>query len=148
MISVGFLQGLSIGFLTIPINIITFATLPATLRTEAAGVYSLNLGSAIGISVTGALPQTNTQVNHAILAEEVTPFNRALQARPAARFWHPGSIEGTAMLNQEVTRQAHIIAYIDDFKLMLILAIVVLPLVLLTRPPPSVAKPTSTHSND
>ena len=28
------------------------------------------------------------------------------------------------MLNQEVTRQAHIIAYIDDFKLMLILAMV------------------------
>ena len=34
MISVGFLQGLSIGFLTIPINIITFATLPPELRIE------------------------------------------------------------------------------------------------------------------
>jgi MFS transporter, DHA2 family, multidrug resistance protein len=143
MISVGFLQGLSIGFLTIPINIITFATLPSELRIEAAGVYSLmrNLGSAIGISVTGALLAMNTQINHANIAAGVTPFNRALQAGAAARFWNAGSIQGATMFNHEITRQAQIIAYIDDFKLMLILAVVVLPLLLLTRPPPA-AKPT------
>ena len=137
MIEVGFVQGISIGFLTIPINLITFATLPVSLRTEAAGVYSLmrNLGSAIGISVTGALLVTNTQVNHALIAGEVTPFNRALQSGMVARLWNPGSAQGTAMLDEAVTRQAHIIAYIDDFKLMLVLAIAVLPLVLLTRPP-------------
>ncbi len=94
-----------------------------------------NLGSAIGISVTGALLETNTQVNHAIIAGEVTPFNRALQTGAASRFWNPGSIHGATMLNQEITRQSQIIAYIDDFKLMLVLAIVVLPLLLLTRPP-------------
>ena len=77
--------------MTIPINIITFATLPAAMRTEATGIYSLmrNLGSAIGISVTGALLATNTQVNHAIIAADVTPFNRALQSGAAARFWNP-----------------------------------------------------------
>jgi DHA2 family multidrug resistance protein len=138
MISVGFVQGVSLGFLTIPINIITFATLPVELRIEAAGIYSLmrNLGSAIGISVTGALLEMNTQVNHAIIAGGITPFTRALQSGAPSRFWSPNSIHGTAMLNQEITRQAQIIAYIDDFKLMLILAIVVLPLLLLTRPPP------------
>ena len=139
MISVGFLQGLSIGFLTIPINIITFATLPSELRIEAAGIYSLmrNLGSAIGISVTGALLETNTQINHALIADAVTPFNRALQTGAALRFWNPGSPRGGEMLNHEITRQAQIIAYMDDFKLMLVLAIIVLPLLLLTRPPPS-----------
>ncbi len=39
------------------------------------------------------------------------------------------------MLNGEVTRQAQIIAYIDDFKLMLVLAILVLPLLLFVRTP-------------
>jgi DHA2 family multidrug resistance protein len=38
------------------------------------------------------------------------------------------------MLNGEITRQSQIIAYVDDFKLMLVLAIVTMPLVLLTRP--------------
>ena len=139
MIGAGFLQGVSIGFLTIPINIITFGTLPAQLRTEATGVYSLmrNLGSAIGISITGALLEINTQVNHALIAAGVTPFNRPLQTSAAARFWDPGSLHGAALLNEEITRQARIIAYIDDFKLMLVLSIVVLPLLLLTRASPS-----------
>jgi MFS transporter, DHA2 family, multidrug resistance protein len=139
VVTVGFVQGLSIGFLAIPINIIAFATLPSAIRTEAASIYSLmrNLGSAIGISITGALLQINTQVNHALIAADVNPFNRALEAGAAARWWNPGSTHGLAMLNQEVTRQAAIIAYVDDFKLMLVLAIIVTPLLLLTRGSPA-----------
>jgi DHA2 family multidrug resistance protein len=137
VIETGFIQGVSLGFITIPINIITFATLPAALRTEGTGIYSLvrNLGSAIGISVTGALLQINTQVNHALLAGDATPFNRSLQAGAASRLWDLGSAHGAALLNMEITRQARIIAYIDDFKLMFVLAIAALPLLLLTRPP-------------
>ncbi|HEX2941098.1 MAG TPA: DHA2 family efflux MFS transporter permease subunit [Rhodopila sp.] len=143
MISVGFLQGLSLGFLTIPINIITFATLPSEMRTEAAGIYSLmrNLGSAIGISVTGALLELNTQINHALIAGDVTPFDRALHIGAVARFWNPATRHGAALLNQQVTRQAEIIAYIDDFKLMFVLAIAVVPLLLLTRPARPAPKP-------
>ena len=48
-----------------------------------------NLGSAIGISITGALLQTNTQVNHAIIAADVSPFNRALQAGAAVTLLEP-----------------------------------------------------------
>jgi DHA2 family multidrug resistance protein len=135
VIYVGFVQGISVGFLTIPINIISFATLPSALRTEATSIYSLmrNLGSAIGISITGALLQTNTQVNHEMIAGEVSPFNRALHAGAASRLWDLGSMRGMALLDQEVTRQARIIAYIDDFKLMLVLAVIVLPLLLAVR---------------
>ncbi|MFL5286605.1 MAG: DHA2 family efflux MFS transporter permease subunit, partial [Rhodopila sp.] len=93
VVGIGFIQGISLGFITIPINIITFATLPAELRTEGAGVYSLvrNLGSAIGISITGALLSINTQVNHAIIASDVTPFDRAFQSGPVSRIWHLGT---------------------------------------------------------
>ena len=93
-----------------------------------------NLGSAIGISVTGALlADQHTGQSRAHRRRAVTPFNRALQTGRPPQFWNPGSIAGAAMLNQEITRQAQIIAYIDDFKLMLVLAIVTAPLVLLTR---------------
>ena len=87
MIGVGFLQGLSIGFLTIPINLITFATLPPEVRTEATGIYSLmrNLGSAIGISITGALLEINTQVNHALIAGDVSPVQSRLAGRGSRR---------------------------------------------------------------
>ena len=40
---------------------------------------------------------------------------------------------GRAALNAEVTKQATIVAYADDFKLMLIVALVALPLVLLLK---------------
>jgi DHA2 family multidrug resistance protein len=136
VIVAGFIQGVSIGFVFVPLSAVTFATLPSELRTQATGVYSLvrNLGSAIGISVTGALLQSNTQINHALIADLVTPFNRPLLDPAVLRFWNPEHLRGAAMLNAEVTRQASTIAYIDDFKLMLVLALCSLPLVLLIRP--------------
>jgi MFS transporter, DHA2 family, multidrug resistance protein len=136
IISIGFIQGISVGLVFVPLSTIVFATLPQQLRTEASGVYSLmrSLGSAIGISVTGALLQTNTQINHAFIAGVVTPFNRSLQTGAASRFWNPDLTHGAATLNEEITRQANIIGYVDDFKLMLILSIMALPLVLLIRP--------------
>jgi DHA2 family multidrug resistance protein len=137
VITVGFIQGLSIGFVFVPLSTVTFATLPSELRTQATSIFSLmrNIGSAIGISVTGALLQRNTRVNHQLIAEAVTPFNRALASGPASGFWDLRSLHGTAALNEQVTRQASTIAYIDDFKLMLILALAAMPLVLLIRPP-------------
>jgi DHA2 family multidrug resistance protein len=77
---------------------------------------------------------SNTQVNHAQIADGVTPFNRSLWSGAVAHFWDPGQLRGAAMLNDVITRQANAIAYTDDFKLMLILALCSLPLVLLIRP--------------
>jgi DHA2 family multidrug resistance protein len=136
IVVVGFIQGLSVGFIFIPLSTTSFATLPAELRIEATGIYSLmrNLGSAIGIAVTGALLETNTQLNHAFIAGAVTPFNRVLQSGAPASLWNPGSLGGAAALDGVITRQANVIAYADDFKLMLILSVVVMPLVLLIRP--------------
>jgi MFS transporter, DHA2 family, multidrug resistance protein len=137
IVSTGFIQGVSIGFVFVPLSTVTFATLPSELRTQATGIYSLmrNIGSAIGISVTGSLLQSNTQINHQLIGEEVTSFNRSLSAGAAAQYWAPETLHGAAALNVEVTRQASTIAYIDDFKLMLILALAAVPLILLIRSP-------------
>ena len=137
----GFLQGVSVGFVFVALSTVTFATLPPELRTQGTSIYSLmrNLGSAIGISVTGALLIRNTQVNHASIAALVTPFNRALQTGAPRQFWNPVQRHGAAALNAVVTRQATTIAYIDDFKLMMILAMIATPLVFLIRKPPAVA---------
>jgi DHA2 family multidrug resistance protein len=42
---------------------------------------------------------------------------------------------GLAALNAEATRQAAMVAYIDDFKLMMMIVVVGLPLLLLLRKP-------------
>jgi DHA2 family multidrug resistance protein len=48
--------------------------------------------------------------------------------------------EHLAQLNALVTQQAAMIAYNNDFKLMLILTVVAIPLVALLRAPPRVAR--------
>jgi MFS transporter, DHA2 family, multidrug resistance protein len=132
----GIIQGFSVGLVFMPLSTVIYTTLPLELRVEAAGVFSLvrNMGSAIGISVTGALLTANTQVNHAIIGAVVTPFNHALQAAGAAKFWNPLDPAGAAALDNVITRQAQIISYGNDFKLMLVLSILVMPTILLLRP--------------
>jgi DHA2 family multidrug resistance protein len=136
IVAVGMLQGFSIGLVFTPLSTIVYATLPLELRAEAAGVYSLvrNLGSAIGISVTGALLQTYVQINHETIAQFITPFNHALQSGLIGQFWNPASAAGAAALDGEVTRQATIIAYENDYKLLMVLTLAVMPLALLIRP--------------
>ncbi|MDD2705562.1 MAG: DHA2 family efflux MFS transporter permease subunit [Acidocella sp.] len=136
VVTTGFIQGIGISCLSVPLTTVTFSTLLPSLRTEATGVYSLmrNLGSSIGISVTGALLVRNTQINHAILSANITPFNRLLQDGRMPRYWAPETAHGAALLNQEITRQASVISYRDDFVLMLILTLLSLPLVLLISP--------------
>ena len=54
--------------------------------------------------------------------------------RPAAPYDF-STPQGLAALDASVTRQAQMIAYNNDFKLLLILSLAILPLVLLLRPP-------------
>jgi DHA2 family multidrug resistance protein len=131
ILSAGFVQGFSLGIVYVPMATITFLTLAPEMRTEAAGVYAMirNLGSAIGISVTGALLVSNTQINHEFIAAAITPFNHLLSGGA----WNPASLSGAAALNAQVTRQANMIAYLDDFRLMLVLTLLEIPLVFLIR---------------
>jgi DHA2 family multidrug resistance protein len=130
----GFVQGMGIGLIVIPLSILSFATLPSEYRTDGAGLINLsrNMGSSIGIAATAALLTSNTQVSHADLAQHVT-YDR-LPIDPSIV-----SILGTygdgvmAMLNAEVNRQAAFIAYLDDFKLMMIATLLAMPLILFLR---------------
>jgi MFS transporter, DHA2 family, multidrug resistance protein len=137
IVRTGLVQGAGIGFIYVPLSTVAFATLPAERRTEATGLYNLsrNLGSSIGVSVVSGLLVQNTQVNHAAIAQFVTPFNRMFASPAIAHFWNPLIASGRAALDAEVTRQATIIAYIDDYKLMMIIALLAMPLVLLLRRP-------------
>ena len=132
----GIIQGIGVGFIVMPLSAIIYTTLTPDLRVEAAGVFNLmrNLGSALGIAVTSALLQSNTQINHELIGAAVTPFNHALQNGTMGHFWNPALASGAAALDSVITRQANIIAYGDDFKLMLIATLLIMPLVMLLRP--------------
>jgi DHA2 family multidrug resistance protein len=119
----------------VPLSTITFSTLKPQWRTEGTAMFSLmrNLGSSIGISVMVTLLARNTQVNHALLGSHLTPFNSALQA--AGHAWDPGTAAGALALNNEVTRQAATIAYLSDFRMMMWVTLLAIPLIGLLRSP-------------
>ena len=129
------LQGAGLGFVFIPLQVIAFATLDPALRTEGTALLSLvrNVGSAIGISVTGALVTQNEQIEHSVLTSYITPLNRAFQG--AASALSPVTERGAQMLDGIINRQAAIIAYNDDWKLMMLMALPMLLLLLLMRGP-------------
>src|SRR5215471_13384301 len=141
LIRTGIIQGMGLGFMFVPLSTIAFATLPGTLRTQGTAIYSLvrNIGSSIGISLVIFLLTRNTQLVHAELAGHVTPYNDALAGAGPSHFWNMATVAGRAALNAEVTKQASIVAYANDFKLMMIVALVALPLIFLLRR--SAAKP-------
>ena len=133
----GFVQGAGLGFLFVPLTTVTFATLPPQYRADATGLYNLsrNIGSSVGISVVAYLLTRNMQINHATIGAHVTATNHAFDNSTVLHVMSPYTAAGRAVLDQSVQMQAAIISYMDDFKLMMILAIATVPLVLLLRPP-------------
>ena len=132
----GILQGIGIGFCFITLSTIAFGTLSAQFRNEGAAFFNLmrNIGSSIGISVVEALLVTNTQIVHANLAENITPYNLTSPAY-AANNINPNTTSGLLELNEMITNQAAMIAYNNDFKLMMVVAIALMPFVLLLHDP-------------
>jgi DHA2 family multidrug resistance protein len=129
----GIIQGMGIGFIFVALSTVSFATLPAHLRTSGAALATLirNLGSAIGISTVIAFLTSKTTEMHARLAEHITPFNDALHQ--AAPYWDPTSQQGSALLDAMVTQQATVIAYQNDFKLLMIFTLISMPFVLIIK---------------
>jgi DHA2 family multidrug resistance protein len=125
------IQGFGIGLVFVPLSTVAFTTLPQHLRTEGSAILTLvrNIGSSIGISLVIA-QLTNTTIRmHAHLAEYVTPFNNAMQAPPVSSILDMSTAAGRAMMEQLITQQAAIIAYANDFKLLMWLTLATIPLV-------------------
>jgi DHA2 family multidrug resistance protein len=137
----GVVQGVGLGLVFVPLSAATFATLSPQMRAEGTALYSLirNIGSSIGIALVQTLLVRNTQIAHASLGAQVTIANPAVSDPNSV--YNLGSSAGAALLNNEITRQASMIAYVDDYWLMMILTAAVIPMLLLIRPPKANAAP-------
>jgi MFS transporter, DHA2 family, multidrug resistance protein len=133
IITSGFIQGLGIGFTFVPLSTAAFATLAPRLRNQGTPIFSLlrNIGGSVGISIVQALLTRGSAQAHAQLAATVAPGNPGLSALP------PGlgldTLNGLAVLNAEVSRQAALIAYVNDFWIMMVVTVLAIPLLLLIR---------------
>jgi DHA2 family multidrug resistance protein len=129
-------QGFAMGIVFNPLSVQAFATLAPPLRGAGTALLSLfrNIGMAVGVSVTSFSLAQFVQASHADIAGYVTPFNRMLQAGDAAsRFYDPLAGAGAGLLNSVINRQAEIIAYANDYRLMMVATLAPLLLLPLMR---------------
>jgi DHA2 family multidrug resistance protein len=133
IISSGIVQGLGLGLVFVPLSTLAFATLEPRFRTDGASLFSLvrNIGSSLGISIVTAMLARNVGVNRTELVSGLTPFHHSLDSLANLG----GDTLTLTVLNNEVTRQALMIGYVDDFKLMMLVTLAVIPLLLLLRKP-------------
>jgi len=131
----GVLLGFGLGLVFPPLTVLTFATLPPRLRTEGAATNALlrNLGASIGIAVLVSLLASNTQQNRADIVEKFTPFHPGW---PLGRGLPGADPALLAVWDAEINRQAALIGYLNDFRVMMICSLVLIPLLFLMRRPP------------
>jgi DHA2 family multidrug resistance protein len=137
IISTGIVQGIGLGFIFVPLSTIAFATLAVRYRNEGTAMFSLirNLGSSVGISLVMTVLGHQIQSSHAALSENISPFRDALQVPGVPPLWNWSTEVGRIALDAEVTRQAVTIAYLNDFRFMMYLSLLAVPLLLLLRAP-------------
>jgi len=132
----GIVQGLGLGLIFVPLQTLAFETLSSRLRTTGAALLNLsrNIGGSVGISIVGTQLVRMTQVAHADMAAQITqqtiPTANPEILQTIAPVAGPAAL---AYLNGMITKQALFIAYLDDFKLMMLVTFAVLPLLFFMR---------------
>jgi DHA2 family multidrug resistance protein len=140
------LQSFGLAFLFIPINVAAFAYVPREKTNMGTGIINLarNVGASVGIATVTTMLERRTQSHTARLVEHVNPFSpayRKVLAGFSATFSSGGSSaadaasKATGMVYGLVQRQAAMLAFLDNYKLLGVVFLIVLPVMLLLRRP-------------
>ena len=130
----GFLQGIGLGLIFVPLNSLAFATIAPRLRVDATAFFSLirNVGQGIGISLVTVVLAQMISVNSQELGSRMT-----LDYQPVRDI--AGVLQGVPSVLQQlsglVSQQSAMLAYLDDFLLMAIVTLLSAPLVFLLSKP-------------
>lgn len=129
------LQGVASGIIYVQITVLTFSTLPSKFRTEGFAVYHTLFfaGSSVGVACIIFIHTRTAQTSHALLTEFVTPFRDVFRFSFHPEEWDINTLEGLALVHEELTRQATMIAYNNTFFAVAALSFMVIPLAFLFR---------------
>jgi DHA2 family multidrug resistance protein len=146
------LQGAGMVFLFVPLTTTTMAFIPNEKMGMASGLFNLmrNMGGSAGIALVNTMLSRRMQLHHARLVEHINPFDavpqQALHSIPPLLFSRGVPIGSDAqmmygLLQGSLMRQAAMLAFIDNFLMLAILFLVMLPLLLLMRKPRHLSGP-------
>lgn len=141
-----FVQGLGLSLIFVPLTTISMDRIPRERMGNATSLFNLmrNLGGSIGIAMTSTWLYRLSQLHRSVLGAHVTDYNLSAQAMLAAmkaRFIATGADPVTASqrayaaLFGMVQRQATMVSFVELFRFLGIMFIVLLPLVLVMKRP-------------
>ncbi len=133
IVTVSIIQGFGFGLVFVPLSTVAFMTLPNHLRTDGTSMLTLmrNVASSVGISIVIAQLTEGGRRVYAILSEHVNPFNQALQMPDVSGMINLGTDKGRAMADVMVQLQAQIIAFSQDYQLVLFFILASIPLAIM-----------------
>jgi len=140
------LQGLGLAFLFIPINVAAFAYVPKEKTNMGTGIINLarNIGASVGIATVTTLLDRRSQFHMARLTERANELSAAyhntlqgIQFRlvsAGSTAAHAAS-QAHAMVYGNIERQAVMLSFLDDFKMLGLTFLAVIPILVLMRKP-------------
>jgi DHA2 family multidrug resistance protein len=139
-----FLQGFAQGFIFPPLQTLALATIQIERLPNATAAFNVvrNVGGSIGVAIVTTLLARRAQYHQSTLAGHVTQWNPEAAAR--LREWtehflrqgadgYTAARQATAMLYRELVLQAQVLSYADEFWLLALVFLGVLPLLPLLR---------------
>ena len=131
------LNGMSTGMIFVPLSLMTMGRLRNEQMGNAAGLYTLmrNLGGSVGIAIATTLLARSAQAHQAVLASHLTPYDPAYeQARQSLERYlttHTDPVtasrQALGVLYKLLVQQATLLAFLDVFRLISLLALVCVP---------------------
>jgi MFS transporter, DHA2 family, multidrug resistance protein len=140
------LQSFGLAFLFIPINVAAFTYVPREQTNMGTGIINLarNIGASVGIATVTTMLERRTQAHQARLADHVNALSAAYhnmlsgtQVRlvAAGSGLSQASAQAHGMIYNTVQRQAAMLAFIDNFKMLGVVFLAVIPVLLLLKKP-------------
>ncbi len=129
-------NGFGMGVMWVSLATVTFSTLDAKFRVEAASLFALvrSIGASMGTSAIVATLTRSAQTNYVELRDHVNPFSEAFQMVGNLP-WNLDTAGGLAALQSLVVGEARMIAFLNDFMLLFLVVLAPIPLVFLLRRP-------------
>jgi len=137
------IQGLGISFVMVPLMTMSLGTLPKEKIGNASGIFNLarNLGGSVGISVSETFLVRMTQTHQATLVTHMTPYDPVFQERLSGIAAGLGRysaepqahMQAYGLLHGMLLQQSNLMAYVDIFRWMALIAALCLPGVWLLR---------------
>src|ERR1700742_3876044 len=133
IVTISIIQGFGFGLVFVPLSTVAFMTLPNYLSTDGTSMLTVmrNVASSVGISIVIAQLTEGGRRVYAILSEHITPFNQALQMPDVHSMINLGTDKGRAMADVMVALQAQIIAFSQDYQLVMLVTLFAIPLALM-----------------